>query len=281
MMGNQDEWRGAVEAVRRATTARGRAAGGYFSIEGIRLHERAVRAGWQVEKAVLARSFYENNSPRVQALIKELANNGCRFFPVADEVAAELTDGRDLGAIIGLLRMPEPPLLRDVVAADLNKSPLLLVAADIKEPGNSGALMRTALAGGASAFVACGISDPYHPKALRTSMGSLFKLPVLTYSSTKALMPDLAALGMFSMGLIVDGDVPLPIVDFPEGGVALFVGSESWGLADHVKQGLDCLVTIPMREGVDSYSVNAAAAIALYEIGRRQGFGQKGTGSGK
>jgi TrmH family RNA methyltransferase len=281
MMGNRDKWRGAVEAVRRAETAKGRAASGYFSIEGIRLHERAIRAGWQVEKAILAQSFYEDNSPRVQALIEELAKNGCRLFPVADEVAAELTDGRDLGAIIGLLRRPEPPLLRDVVAADPDQSRLLLVAADIKEPGNTGALMRTALAGGASGFVACGISDPYHPKALRTSMGSLFKLPVLTYSSTKALMPDLAALGMFSMGLAVEGDVSLPIVDFPEGGVALFVGSESWGLAHHVQQELDCLVTIPMREGVDSYSVNAAAAIALYEIGRRQGFGQKGTGSGK
>jgi TrmH family RNA methyltransferase len=281
MMGNRDEWRSAVEAVRRAATAKGRAASGYFSIEGMRLHERAVRAGWQVEKAILARSFFDDKSPRVQALIKELAKKGCRFFPVADEIATELTDGRDLGAIIGLLRMPESPLLRDLVAADPNKPTLLLVAADIKDPGNTGALMRTALAGGASAFVACGISDPYHPKALRTSMGSLFKLPVLTYSSTKVLMPDLADLGMHNVGLAVEGEVSLPFADFSENGVALFVGSESWGLAHHVQQGLDCLVTIPMCEGVDSYSVNAAAAIALYEIGRRHGFGEKGAGSKK
>ena len=141
--------------------------------------------------------------------------------------------------------------------------------------------MRTALAGGARAFVACGISDPYHPKAIRTSMGSLFKLPIVTYSSAKALLPDLAVLGMHSVGLAVEGDVPLPLADFPEGGVALFVGSESWGLAPQVQQGLDCLVSIPMREAVDSYSVNAAAAIALYELGRRQGFGRTKAGSGR
>jgi tRNA G18 (ribose-2'-O)-methylase SpoU len=112
-------------------------------------------------------------------------------------------------------------------------------------------------------------------------MGSLFKLPVLTYPSAKALMPDLAVLGIHSVGLAVEGDVPLPNADFSKGGVALFVGSESWGLAHQDRQRLDHLVSIPMREGVDSYSVNAAAAIALYEIGRQQGADRKGVTSRK
>ena len=272
MIGNQEVWSGAVEAVRRAATARGRAASGLFSIEGLRLNERAVRAGWYVETAVIGPSFLMSKMPRLQALIQDLENGGCRLVPVPDEVISDLTAGRDLGAIIGLLRIPQSPALKDVFAA-ADDPAVLLVAADIKEPGNTGALMRTALAGGAAGFVACGISDPYHPKALRTSMGSLFKLPILKYSHTETFMAELAALGIQSVGLAVEGAAALPLADFSEHELALLVGSESWGLTAETQRMVDSLVSIPMREGVDSYSVNAAAAIALYELGRRQGFG--------
>ena len=272
MTGDRKIWSGTVEAVRRTSTAKGRAAGGLFSIEGLRLHERALGAGWQVETAVIGRSFHLDNSPRIQTLVQDLKESGCLLVPVPDEVMAELTEGRDLGAIIGLLRIPESPQSNDVVAAVANDPLVFLVAVDIKDPGNIGALMRTALAGGASGFVACGVSDPYHPKALRTSMGSLFKLPVLIYSKTQTFMAESAALGIQNVGLAVAGGVILPAAQFSAKGVALFLGSESWGLDAETEQLVDCLVSIPMPDGVDSYSVNAAAAIALYELGRRQGF---------
>lgn len=263
-----DNWRGAVERVRRTQTARGRAQSGRFSIEGVRLHERALRAGWRVETAVLSRSMARDPAPRVQSLLHDLEQSGTDLILVPDDVMAELTDGRDLGAIIGLLQTPTSPTLSDVLAP--GESPLLLVAADVKDPGNTGALMRTALASGATAFAACGICDPYHPKALRTSMGSLFKLPVLIVDSALELMSELSASGLQSVGLAVEGDVSLPLADFSQGGIAVVIGSETWGLAPELQEALDYLVAIPMRAGVDSYSVNAAAAIALYEIGRQR-----------
>ena len=275
-MSNQDDWRGMVEQVRPTGTARGRARSGWFSIEGIRLHERALRAGWQVESAFLGQSFGLAASSRIQTLIHDLEKVGCRLVTVPDEVMVELTGGRDLGAIIGLLQIPDPPALNDVVAGGTYGAPLLLVAADVKDPGNTGALMRTALAAGATAFVACGISDPYHPKALRTSMGSLFKLPVLTAANTEDLLAELSASGIQSIGLAIDGDVLLEEAGYAERGAAVLVGSEAWGLAAGTQNAVDCLVSIPMAEGVDSYSVNAAAAIALYELGRRRAVGQSG-----
>jgi TrmH family RNA methyltransferase len=278
-MSEQENWRGAVEMVRRAATAKGRARSGYFSIEGIRLHERALRAGWQVETAVLGQPFGQEMSPRITALIQDLERISCQLVTVPDETIVELTDGRDLGAIIGLLQIPEPLVLEDVVARATEGAPLLLVAADVRDPGNTGALMRTALAAGATAFIACGISDPYHPKAVRTSMGSLFKLPVLTVTNAQKLLANLAAMGIQSVGLAVDGDVSLAQADISESGAAVLVGSEAWGLTRETMEALDCLVSIPMRDGVDSYSVNAAAAIALYELGRRRGMGQTGADS--
>ena len=138
MKGSED-WRGDVEAVRRAATAKGRARSGYFSIEGTRLHERALRAGWHVESAVMSRSFHKAISPRFQALLHDLEQLGCKLVAVPDEVMVKLSDGRDLGAIIGLLRKPSPPILADVVTGVTDGMPLLLVAVNVKDPGNVGA----------------------------------------------------------------------------------------------------------------------------------------------
>ncbi|MFN2163107.1 MAG: TrmH family RNA methyltransferase [Candidatus Promineifilaceae bacterium] len=269
-MNGRENWRGTVERVRRAATAAGRAQSGYFSIEGIRLHERALRAGWRVETAVLGRSFSQDLSPRIQSLLQDLQQAACSLVPIPDEVMVDLTGGRDLGAIIGLLPLPETLSLFEVIEDTTAEPPLLLVAAGVKDPGNTGALMRTALASGATAFIACGTCDPFHPKAVRTSMGSLFKLPVVTAGSAEELLPQLATYGIQSVGLAVGGAVLLPQVETAEKGTAVVVGSEAWGLSPAVQTALDCLVSIPMREDVDSFSVNAAAAIALYEIGLRR-----------
>lgn len=271
MSGNQ-AWRGIVEMVRRTATAKGRASSGYFSIEGTRLHERALRAGWQIESAVVGTSFSNNTSSRIQYLLRDLERADCQLLTVPDDVIVELTDGRDLGAIIGLVPLPEPV----TAFPESSEPPMFLVAADIKDPGNTGALMRTALAAGATAFIACGICDPYHPKAVRTSMGSLFKLPVLTFAGIGEAVEKLAERGVQTVGLVIESSLQLPGVDMPTAGAAVIVGSEAAGLEPEVQQSLDCLVSIPMRDGVDSYSVNAAAAIALYELGLRRRNNSRG-----
>lgn len=269
IMSEQEAWRGALEMVRRTMTARGRTADGYFSLEGVRLHERALRAGKRVEMALVGHSFNERQEPRHQALLYDLLLAGCQLVIVPDEVIGELAEGRDLGAIIGVLPFPEPPTLAEILAGD--GRPLFLVGANIQDPGNTGALLRTGLAAGASAFIAGGVCDPFHPKAVRTSMGSLFKLPILLYDETLAAISDLQERGVHCLGLAVDGAVSLPQAGLPDSGLAVVAGSEAFGLTEAVRQALDQVVSIPMREAVDSFSVNAAAAIALYEIGRRWG----------
>ncbi|MFN2137462.1 MAG: TrmH family RNA methyltransferase [Candidatus Promineifilaceae bacterium] len=269
-MSDETVWRSAAEVVRRTMTARGRASSGLYSIEGIRLHERALRAGKRVQTAVVGEAFYATQEPRIQALLYDLLLAGCELVVAPDALLAELAEGRDLGAIIGVLPIPPSPDLASFLDLHNREAPLFLVAADIKDPGNAGALVRTALASGATALIAGGICDPYHPKAVRTSMGSLFKLPIIAVEDTVAALEQLAEVGIECVGLAVDGDVLLPKAEFGDTGLAVVVGSEAFGLDDALREAVDIIVAIPMREGVDSYSVNTAAAIALYEIGRRQ-----------
>jgi TrmH family RNA methyltransferase len=208
-------------------------------------------------------------SGRTRRLLGDLEASACRVYRVPPEVVERLSEGRSGGGVVGLVRMPAAPTLADALGRRPVPPSTLLVACEVEDPGNVGALVRTALAAGAAGFAAVGIADPYHPKAVRTSLGSLFKLPILRYAAFEDLREDLRAEEVLSVGAVSSEGTALAGVRFGHGAVAIIVGSEAFGLPAGVTATLDRLVTIPMSSEVDSFSVNAAAAILLYEI-RRQ-----------
>jgi len=252
--------------LRRVATPKGRVAAGCYSIEGIRLHERALRAGMPMQQVVVGESWGKRPSSRIQQLLQDLNHVDCPIMMAPDDVMGELTNGRSLGAILGLIKLPRLPTLPELIAK--TERSLLLVAVNVVDPGNVGAMVRTAHASGCTGLVAVGVSDPFHPKAVRNSMGSLFKLPVARYEDAAGLLVDLRDVGIESVGTAVNGGTLLPQVKLGGKGTAVLLGNEYFGLPDDLTAQLDTLVTIPMAAGVDSFSVNAAAAIILYEIGR-------------
>ena len=100
-------------------------------------------------------------------------------------------------------------------------------------------------------------------------MDLMFKLPVLRFAGTEEALAALAALDVQRVGLAVDGATTLPDLPLTRRKVAVVVGSEAQGLEPRAADALDCLVSIPMRAALDSFSVNAAAAIALDDLGQR------------
>ena len=178
---------------------------------------------------------------------------------------ADLTDGRSLGGFLGLVKLPQPPSL-DAITQPPN--PLLLITVDVVDPGNLGAMLRTGHASGITAFITIGGSDPFHPKAARTSMGSLFKIPILPQADPVSLLAHLQKANIQTVGATSQDGIPLPQAAFSRRGTAVFMGSEYFGLPDAIISQLDSLVTIPMAEGIDSLSINAATAVILYEITR-------------
>ncbi len=258
--------------IRRAATARGRAQIGCFSIEGTRLHERALRAGIQVQRAVVGTGFWRSSEPRIQDLLAGLRAGGCRLTEIPDEVLFELTGGRDLGAILGLVALPPQPNLASMIKNCRRKPIVFLAAVDVVDPGNLGAMIRSALAGGAAGFICVGGSDPFHPKTLRTTMGSLFKLPILRVESYEVILQDCHEQDVWTLGTAVTGGIPLPSAPLNRDRLAVFMGSEASGLPIDLLAKLNMRLTIPMVAGIDSYSVNAAAAIVLYEIQRQKIF---------
>jgi len=261
-------WRGLVADLRRAETPKGRERLGRYLIEGTRLHERACRAGVVLDSVLLSESFRDDPSDRASSLRSALSASGCRIEVAPDEVLESLTGGRSIGALMGLVRIEDPPGLAEVLVRQPEPGPLV-VGVEVEDPGNIGALVRTALASGACGFAAVGISDPYHPRAVRTSMGSVFKLPIVRYESFQQALEELDRHDVVRIAAVSSGGTSLPLVAFPERGALLF-GSEAFGLDERVCAATDVQVTVPMTPGVDSLSVNAAAAVILYEIARRR-----------
>ncbi len=261
-------WRGALEMVRRTMTAVGRAQTGLYPIEGFRLHERALRAGLTFELTIWTEATAQDNTPRGQQLRADLQSAAGQLVIIPDVEMQSLVNGRDLGHLISLVKMPPAPDLKTLVTGV--PQPLLLVATDVVDPGNVGAMVRTGHANGLTAFITMGVSDPFHPKAVRTSMGSLFKTAVCHYPALIPLVDHLRQLGVATVGTVAETGVPLPKAAFAGRGTAVFMGNEYHGLPEHIITQLDQQVTIPMAAGIDSLSVNAATAVVLYEIRRRQ-----------
>ena len=249
-----------VEQIRQLNTRKGRQHFGHFVIEGARVVERALRALAEITQLVVGVSFAEQDE-RGAEIVGLAVSAEIPITTIIDEEARELSDGRKLGAVFGVVAMGDQVGLATVAA---KKKPVVLALIDVVEPGNVGAMIRTAHGLGVAAVLTCGRSDAWHPKAVRTAMGSLFKLPVIHFDSAELLLAELATHQIEAVGTVSEGgELPSEVV-VGEKGVALLMGNEFYGISAEISAACDQRVTIPMIDGIDSFSVAAAAAIALY-----------------
>lgn len=140
---------------------------------------------------------------------------------------------------------------------------LLVVCAGIQDPGNLGAIVRVAEAAGVSALVTLpGSADPYGPKAVRGSMGSVLRLPIFELEALEALE-----------GFRLAALVPRDGVDYREADysrpMAILLGREGAGLDPSLLAHAELALTIPMLGKVESLNVATAAALVLFEAARR------------
>jgi RNA methyltransferase, TrmH family len=176
-------------------------------------------------------------------------------LPHGEQVAPELL------AEVSTLAHP-PRVIAVFRHADLpsgTRAPVGLALWRVGDPGNVGTLVRAADAFG-PAFVAlsAGSADPASPKALRASMGALFRVPLAGFEEAPG--PRLALVPQAGK----------PLLDFPLGERTTFVlGAEREGLTPEVLRECDEVVSIPTRDGAESLNVAIAGAIALYEWKRR------------
>jgi RNA methyltransferase, TrmH family len=228
-------------------------------VEGVRLVEEALIAGWPVDLVLYSAQL----SARGQELLDGLAAAGAELAEVPEALMDSLS-GTDtpqgLLAVFGTRRMALPEVLDFALIAD-----------NLRDPGNLGTLLRTAAAAGAqAALLSPGTTDAFAPKVLRAGMGAHFRLPVLHLGWEQihsACKDRPQALRVFmaeaSAGAACwDQDLRQPL--------ALLVGSEADGPSPEGRALADQPVAIPMPGASESLNAAIAAGILLFEVVRQR-----------
>ena len=233
---------------------------GLFLAEGEKVVRRAVEAGYDPRSFLMA--------PRwLDGLADVLATTDAPCFVVSEQLAEEVTGFHvHRGALASLHRRPLPPV--DEVLAGART---VVVLEDIVDHTNVGAVLRSAAALGIDAvLLAPRCADPLYRRAVKVAMGAVFAVPWTRLPDWYDALPRLADAGFTTVALTLSDDaVELEEAVAGLDRVALVLGSEGHGLSPRWEQAADRRAVVPMRAGVDSLNVAAAAAVACYVTARR------------
>jgi len=249
-----------ITLVRNLQQRKGRKRSPYAVAEGIRLVEEALQADVAVEGAVVCPALLKTS--RGTELIAEIAAHAVPIEEVEDRAFGELasTDTPQ-----GVLVVVEPPRFDIREIQPQPKRPVLVVDG-VQDPGNLGALLRTAHGLGTPGVVLLkGTADPSNPKVLRAGMGASFRLPTVRVADGE-LKAWSDTNGVTLWVATMDG-TPLARTRPPEK-LAIIVGNEGAGVRQEVDDMARKRVTIPLARGVESLNVAVAAGIFLYEVQR-------------
>jgi tRNA G18 (ribose-2'-O)-methylase SpoU len=232
------------------------AEGGRFVAESERVVRRLIDSGLPVHSVLLT-------PPRLATLADALGGPFPVFVaaqPVLDEIAGFHVHR---GCLAIGERPPPAPLPRGARA--------LVVAEDLTDVDNLGALARHAAAFGADGLLLSPrCADPFYRKAIRVSLGAVFGLPVVRARAWPGELEALRADGVAVIGAVVEtGATPLARFSAPPR-FALLLGAEGPGLSAAARAACDHLVTIPMSAGADSLNVATAGAIFLWALLQRE-----------
>ncbi len=227
----------------------------HIVLEGDRLIEDALRAGVRIESLFVDEERAEVPSSWAEARL-----------PLRFVDSSLLRRESGLTTAPGSLAVAARPKRRELAELEVLPRTLVLVAAGVSDPGNLGALARSAEAAGATALVALeGCASPWNPKALRGSMGALLRLPVIDRMLAGDVARELALVGLRQVRAATRGGASFCDFDW-SGPLALWIASETGEIPAEAEAFAS--VTIPMRASVDSLNVAVAASILLFAAGR-------------
>jgi TrmH family RNA methyltransferase len=239
-----------------------------FVAEGAKVLEAAIAAGAPIEALYVAPDV--GASDAAARVLADAHRRGIRVYELAAGVMERVADAVSPQPILGVVAMLDVDLAS--VVAD---SPLI-VCVDVRDPGNVGTIIRSADAAGAAGVICCvGSGDLYNPKAVRSSAGSVFHIPVVLAPSAPETLAALGTAGVRRLSTVMQGGEDYSTADL-SGRVAIVLGNEASGLGSDLDAGLDGALTIPIEGSAESLNVAMTAAVLCFEFARRRRAGALG-----
>ena len=185
---------------------------------------------------------------------------------VSDPVFRQMSDTQTPQGILTVLKTPSYTL------ADIfrGEHPLVMILEDLQDPGNAGTIFRTGEGAGVSGILLTKKSvDVTNPKVIRSTMGSIYRMPYVYVENVASLKEELKSRGIRSYAAHLDGKHTYDGEDY-RGGSAFLIRNEGNGLSQEAAELADCLIRIPMCGQVESLNAAMAAGILMYEASRQR-----------
>ncbi len=239
-----------------------------FVAEGVKVVTRLLESDLEVVSVLLPDEWFEHFRP----MLEKRPEPVIRVWLAEKKLVEQLTGFSMFQGVLAVGRIPPEPVLEELV--DRSPQPRLFVALDgLTNAENVGAILRCC-----GAFRVHGVlsgensSSPYLRRAVRSSMGAVFEIPVI---ESESLVRDLQRLRAKGVRIIAAHPrkeaKKISEADFRRD-ICLVLGSEGYGITEPVLEVCDEWVAIPMPEGFDSLNVSHAGVVFLYEIARQRGL---------
>ncbi len=228
---------------------------GLFVVEGVRLCLDAVKSGCEVVSVFCTENCLEKN----EKSILEIKNACVDFYLVSDDVLKAISDTVTPQGIVCTVKICEK-------AFEYKQGKKYIALDTIQNPDNLGAISRTAEAFGIDGLVIYGGCDIYNPKALRASMGALFRLPIKICNNLEDEISACKKTGIESFATVPDRDaLDITKTDFSKGALCI-IGNEGNGVSKEIIDACDYKITIKMQGRAESLNAAAAASITMWEL---------------
>jgi len=245
-------------AARLVSSSKERKSTSLFVLEGARLCFDAAKSGYKIREAYFTASAVS----KFPEYISAVSENAEAVYSVTDEVAEKLSDTVNSQGVFCVVEMKR----REGFEIESTKKYVALE--NVQNPQNLGSVARTAEALGIDGIIVCGGCDIYNPKALRASMGSLLRIPVIPVDDLCGTLSRANAEGMLTAVTVPDANASdITRTDF-SGGVIAVIGNEGNGVTENVKNVAREKITIKMKGEAESLNASVAAVITMWEIMR-------------
>lgn len=231
-----------IKSVRALKQKKGRDEQNAFLVEGEKLVDEAIKAGWQIANIFATEKKAEKYASKSPVLVSESV-----LSSLSDEVTPQ--------GVVAVVKIPKSGAITPLTHC--------LLLDRVQDPGNVGAILRIAVACGIKQILSIDCADVYSPKVVRSSMSGIFKVNVTKISEQNAIT------------LLRENGIPLLVADMlgdnlfefnPPKGFCLCVGNEGNGISQNLKEFATHKISIPMKGELESLNVAVATGVALYTL---------------
>lgn len=235
---------------------------GLFVVEGMKMFDEAPAE--RISQVYLTRSAEKEVRVRYGEKLSKLPSE-----IVSDEVFGKLSDTVTPQGILCVVRQFSYSI-EEILSKKEKKQMLFIILEDIQDPGNLGTIFRTAEAAGADGVIMSShTADIYNPKTIRSTMGSVYRVPFLYAEDLSSVMKQLREQGVSVYAAHLQGSDYAGGQDYRKS-TAFLIGNEAKGLREETAAGADALIRIPMEGQVESLNAAVASSILLFEAHRQR-----------